>query len=98
MLAFVAGHEGHVGAVPEHEVQPWSGPRSLPLWLPLPEYAGFMARDTSAAHATGLACRPLAETLEDTLAWEVRQGPGRPRQAGLSPADERRLIEQARRA
>jgi nucleoside-diphosphate-sugar epimerase len=99
----VTGHTGDVvGVSPdwlvEHEVQPWSGPRSLPLWLPLPEYAGFMARDTSAAEAAGLVCRPLAETLEDTLGWEVRQGPGRPRQAGLAPAEERRLVEQARRA
>src|SRR5947209_20473892 len=23
----------------DHGVQPWMGPRSLPLWLPLPEYA-----------------------------------------------------------
>ena len=24
----------------EHEVEPWAGPRSVPLWLPRPEYAG----------------------------------------------------------
>lgn len=98
----VAGHTGDVVPVSpewllEHDVQPWSGPRSLPLWLPLPEYAGFMARDTSAAQAAGLTCRPLEETLEDTLVWEMRQGPGRARQAGLSPVDERQLLEQARR-
>jgi nucleoside-diphosphate-sugar epimerase len=98
----VSGHTGDLVPVSpewllERDVQPWSGPRSLPLWLPLPEYAGFMARDTSAAQAAGLTCRPLEETLEDTLIWELRQGPGRPRQAGLSPADERQLVEQARR-
>ena len=26
----------------EHDVEPWMGPRSLPLWIPLPEYDGFM--------------------------------------------------------
>jgi hypothetical protein len=34
------------------------GPRSVPLWLPLPEYAGFMSRDTRAARAAGLHIRP----------------------------------------
>ena len=68
-----------------HEVQPWSGDRSLPLWLPLPEYAGFMARSTAAAVALGLTSRPLGETLTDTLAWELASGPGRVRKAGLAP-------------
>ena len=99
----VAGHTGDVVRVSpewlgEQEVQPWAGPRSLPLWLPLPEYAGFMARDTSAANAHGLTCRPLAETLEDTLVWELHQGPGRPRRAGLTPTEERSLVDAARSA
>ena len=29
------------------DVRPWMGERALPLWLPLPDYAGFMTRDTS---------------------------------------------------
>ena len=98
----VAGHEGEVLAVApgwleRHDVQPWSGERSLPMWLPLPEYAGFMARSTALAQGLGLATRPLAETLRDTMEWELRQGPGRPRQAGLSPDDERELVAAARR-
>jgi 2'-hydroxyisoflavone reductase len=32
-----------------HDIKRWSGPRSLPLWLPLPEFAGFSTRDTSPA-------------------------------------------------
>jgi nucleoside-diphosphate-sugar epimerase len=51
-----------------HDVVPWSGPRSLPLWLPLPEYAGFLTRDTTPSLAAGLRTRPLAETTADTLA------------------------------
>jgi len=50
-------------------IRRWSGPRSLPLWLPLPEFAGFNTRDTSPARAAGLTVRPLAETARDTLVW-----------------------------
>jgi 2'-hydroxyisoflavone reductase len=52
----------------EREVAPWNGPRSLPFWLPLPQYAGFMARDVTASLAAGLRTRPLAQTVRDTLA------------------------------
>jgi nucleoside-diphosphate-sugar epimerase len=98
----VAGHDGEVVAVApdwleRHEVQPWSGPRSLPMWLPLPQYAGFMARSTAVAQGLGLATRPLPDTLHDTMEWELRQGPDRPRRAGLSPDDERQLVAAARR-
>lgn len=97
----VAGHTGPLVPVDQdwlaaHEVAPWSGDRSLPLWLPLPDYAGFMARSTAAAQALGLAARPLEDTLADTLAWEVSSGPGRPRKAGLSPSDEAALVAEAR--
>lgn len=77
-------------------VQEWSGERSLPLWLHTPGWEGFGARDTSAARSAGLRIRPLADTLADTLAWEVQEGPDRPRRAGLSPADERALVDAAR--
>jgi hypothetical protein len=90
----VAGHTGPVvSAAPAwlaaQGVQPWMGPRSLPLWLPLPEYAGFGARDTSAAR---LPTRPLSETLADTLAWELAQPVGRERRAGLTDDQERELL------
>ena len=97
----VAGHRGELVPVDQdwleaHEVRPWSGERSLPLWLPLPEYAGFMARSTAAAQALGLTSRPLAETLADALAWEVASGPGRARRAGLTATDEVDLLALAR--
>jgi len=98
----VAGHHGEVVPVTQewleaHEVAPWSGPRSLPTWLPLPEYAGFMARSTDTAQRLGLVTRPLAETLRDTLEWELGHGPGRARKAGLSPGDEQELVAAARK-
>ncbi len=68
------------------------GERSLPLWLQLPDDAGFNARDGSAARAAGLTPRPLAETLADTLAWELTRDSSRERRAGLREDDERELI------
>lgn len=94
----VADHEGPVVGVSEdhllaHGVQPWMGPRSLPLWLPGEEYAGFGARDTRRARDAGLTTRALEETLSDVLAWELAEGAGRARNAGLTDEDERRLLE-----
>ncbi|GAA1568515.1 SDR family oxidoreductase [Dactylosporangium maewongense] len=51
-----------------HAVVPWSGARSLPLWLPLPEYGGFLTRDVTRSLAAGLQPRPLPETAAATLA------------------------------
>jgi nucleoside-diphosphate-sugar epimerase len=53
----------------KHEVKRWAGPRSLPLWVPLPDYAGFATRDTAPARDAGLTVRPLKETARDTLLW-----------------------------
>jgi len=53
----------------EQAVEPWSGPRSVPVWLPLPEYAGLCDHDVSASLAAGLTVRPLEESARDTLAW-----------------------------
>lgn len=100
----MAGHTGPLVAMTNewlvaHEVTEWAGPRSLPLWLSTPGSEGFAARNTDAAVTAGLVCRPLEQTLTDVLAWEVARVPerhGLPRRAGLEPADERRLIEDAR--
>jgi 2'-hydroxyisoflavone reductase len=58
----------------EHDVRPWMGERALPLWLPLPEYAGFMTRDVDASLDAGLSTRDVADSARDTLAW--LKGPG----------------------
>jgi len=94
----VAGHVGPVvGAGQEwllaHGVQPWMGERSLPLWLPLPEFAGFSTRDSAAARSAGLVTRPLADTLADTLTWERTRESSRPRRAGLTDEEERVLLD-----
>jgi 2'-hydroxyisoflavone reductase len=57
-----------------HDIKRWSGPRSLPLWLPLPDFAGFNTRDASPARAAGLTMRPLAQTARDTLVWARAAG------------------------
>jgi len=82
---------GHAWLVDEG-VEPWMGPESLPLWLPHPEYAGFMTRDNSAAKRAGLTFRPLAESVRSTLAWENELGLDRERRAGLGTQRERDLI------
>ena len=74
-------------------VEPWSGPDSLALWVPQPEYAGFASRRNDAAKAAGLRLRPLAATLQSTLTWERERGLGRPRKAGLRPERERELLD-----
>ncbi len=48
-------------------VQPWT---ELPLWLPA-EHAALNRSEVSKARAAGLAFRPLAETIRDTLAWDA---------------------------
>ncbi|MCQ1995913.1 oxidoreductase [Arthrobacter sp. zg-Y1171] len=76
----------------EQGVNEWSGPRSLPLWLEDPDWHGMNARSNARARSAGLRLRPLRQTLKDTLAWEEAAGVGRPRGAGLTPAEERDLL------
>ena len=52
-----------------HDVAPWMGPRSLPLWLPRPAYDGMLAHDWSPSRDAGLTARPIGETARDTLEW-----------------------------
>ncbi|MEF2978821.1 NAD-dependent epimerase/dehydratase family protein [Subtercola sp. YIM 133946] len=97
----VAGHTGRVVKARQHwleanDIEPWAGDRSLPLWLPVPEYAGFSSRDSTRARAAGLRHRPLEETLADTLAWEKTRPEAKQRRyrrrAGLSDFDEAELL------
>jgi 2'-hydroxyisoflavone reductase len=81
-------------------VAPWS---DWPLWLP-EHVAGLHRTPIGRAVDTGLSCRPLAETVRDTLAWLAEREatgapplPGPPRPvAGLPAEREAELL--ARRA
>jgi 2'-hydroxyisoflavone reductase len=77
----------------EHEVAYWSGPESLPLWLP-PTYTGFRSRSNAAARAAGMRLAPLEDLIVSCLTDERSRGLDRPRKAGLSPARESALLEQ----
>ena len=68
-------------------VREWT---ELPLWLADPAMQGLMQADVSRARANGLCCRPLAETIVDTLQWAAREGSLGP--AGLDRDKERRLL------
>jgi hypothetical protein len=71
-------------------IKRWAGPRSLPLWLPLPEFAGFNTRDSSPARDAGLTVRPLSQTTRDTLSWA--RGAGGP-VTGLTADEERTALK-----
>ncbi|WP_187366761.1 NAD-dependent epimerase/dehydratase family protein [Nocardioides dongxiaopingii] len=74
----------------EHGVEPWSGERGLPLWLPRPEHDGMLAHDARPSLDAGLVVRPVAETARDTLAW-LRAHPDATR-TGLSREHEREVL------
>ncbi|HLB03563.1 MAG TPA: NAD-dependent epimerase/dehydratase family protein [Gaiellaceae bacterium] len=83
----------------EREVGEWL---ELPLWIAeAPEWSHFMDADVSRAVAAGLAFRPLAETVCDTLSWARARGaresaPGTDgtKGVGLEPERERSLLEE----
>ncbi|KUJ64137.1 reductase [Streptomyces albus subsp. albus] len=69
-------------------IEPWV---QLPVWVPPGElYDTLHAGDGAKAHAAGLRCRPVAETVADTWTWlqslggVAPQRPDRPR-VGLDP-------------
>jgi nucleoside-diphosphate-sugar epimerase len=78
----------------DRQVNPWAGPRSLPLWLPDEGYAGFGAHSDRLSLDWGLTRRPLADTLSGALQYEIRQGLDRPRRAGLTREEELDLTGQ----
>ena len=76
-------------------VKPYS---DLPLWIPQAEkaYAGHFVVDSRRAFASGLTCRPVAETAQDTLLWERQSQVPRAAKSGsngLSSARERELLQ-----
>lgn len=77
------------------EVVPWSGERSLPLWLPRPEYDGMPAHDSQPSLDAGLAPRPIQDTARDTLEW-LRSA--RAEVTGLTAAEEAEVLSALRGA
>jgi len=80
--------------IEEAALSPWT---ELPIWVPPDgELAGLHAGDVTAAHAHGLRCRPVAETVRDTWTW--MQAEGDPEalsdgSVGLSPEREQAVSE-----
>ncbi|MET3770121.1 nucleoside-diphosphate-sugar epimerase [Marisediminicola sp. UYEF4] len=74
-----------------NDVRYWSGPRSLPLWLPAAD-VGFAQRNTDAFLAAGGSTRCLRETLARSLDDERARGLDRERRSGLSRAEELEVI------
>jgi 2'-hydroxyisoflavone reductase len=69
-------------------VEPYT---ELPLWVPL-ESKDFDRFDCTKAFASGLATRPLADTIGNTLAWDRTRPPDLKRRNGLSPEREAELL------
>ncbi|MDN5854407.1 MAG: NAD-dependent epimerase/dehydratase family protein [Actinomycetia bacterium] len=94
----VGGHTGDVVRVPgdwleEQGVAPFMGERSVPLWIPDPDWAGFSARSAARAVAAGLVCRSTEDTMRGALAYEQELGLARTqRRAGLTRAQELDLL------
>jgi 2'-hydroxyisoflavone reductase len=76
-----------------HGVRAWS---HLPVWMaPTPEMAGFSAVSIRRALDAGLTFRPLADTVDATLAWFDAQSEERrnaPLRAGLAPEREAEVL------
>jgi 2'-hydroxyisoflavone reductase len=66
----------------------------LPLWMP--RALGAATVDCRRALAAGLRLRPIAETVRDTLAWDVSRSATAPRRAGLAPHREAEVLAAAR--
>jgi 2'-hydroxyisoflavone reductase len=77
----------------EQNVAPWG---DMPVWVPgQGDSAGFARIDISRALKAGLTFRPLATTVQDTLAWFAQQPAERRAQlrAGLNAERETALLK-----
>ncbi|WNR42187.1 NAD-dependent epimerase/dehydratase family protein [Paenibacillus roseipurpureus] len=75
----------------EEGVGPWM---ELPLWLPSDSLVGMLHMNNAKAFEMGLTTRPLADTVGDTLAWDLTRDSSVPRVAGLKSEREAQLLQQ----
>jgi 2'-hydroxyisoflavone reductase len=75
----------------EAGVNPWGGPKSLPLWAP-DGYDGFKSHDPTPSLDADMPVRPFAEAVTDALERERELGLDRPRKAGLSLDEEKEVL------
>jgi 2'-hydroxyisoflavone reductase len=74
----------------EQDVPVFTG---LPLWIPDEgEDRGFLRLDCRKARGAGLAIRPVADTVRETLAWHLTRSRRRPLAAGLTAEQEADLL------
>ncbi|MBX9686964.1 MAG: hypothetical protein K2X27_09695 [Candidatus Obscuribacterales bacterium] len=73
------------------KVAPWT---ELPLWIPESdqEHRGFLQIDSLKAQNQGLSYRTLEETIEATLAWDLKRDQSMPLKAGLTRAKEEEIL------
>jgi 2'-hydroxyisoflavone reductase len=71
-------------------VEEWMG---VPLWIASPGWQAVNRVVVAKAVAAGLTFRPLAETIADTLAWELHREWPRAEGVGLTPEREQELLE-----
>lgn len=65
----------------------------LPFYIPASsDMAGLMTASITKAVAQGLTFRPLAKTVQDTLAWDKTRPADVPLKVGLSSEQERELL------
>jgi 2'-hydroxyisoflavone reductase len=77
----------------EQGVGPWM---EMPLWIPpqgeTAAVAHLMSVNTDKAIAAGLKFRPLKETVQDTLQWDLTRQSDLKRKAGMSKEREEQLL------
>ncbi|MGQ0568632.1 MAG: NAD-dependent epimerase/dehydratase family protein, partial [Armatimonadota bacterium] len=80
------------GFLTDAGVTPWT---EVPLWIPQsnPSASAMLSVNSLKAIVAGLTYRPLADTIRDTLAWDVTRPSDSERRAGLKPEREAELLK-----
>ncbi len=67
----------------------------LPLWIAISrlEWKAFFTIDSRRAVQAGLSCRPIEDTIRDTLLWDLRDRQGHELKVGMTSSKERELLD-----